>query len=166
MKYLTMKYSVYWIRRRIKDIGEINFSLDTRDYKIAILRLSYINYQIERILINYEDKKLSIQEVRKIVKKYIDYMTHPDNEYCDEISQREQEIETTSKGQIFKGHTKKAINKEIKYLSNLIQDGEEDLLEQKTDIVISRSNIKNDYEKLSNEDKKIFIWELLKGESS
>lgn len=164
MKYLVLRNSVFWVRRRVKDLGEINFSLDTKDYKIAVLRLSYINYQIERILLKYEDQNLGIQEVRSIVKKYVDYMVDPDNEYCEEIAQREQEIELVKNGQTFKGHTKKAINKEIKYIAKLLVNGEEELLKEKSEIILSRSNIKEEFDLLSEEDKKIFIWELLKGE--
>lgn len=107
---------------------------------------------------------MALSDVRRIVKKYVDYMIDPENEYSDETNQREQEIQTIIKDKTYKGHTKQAIKKEVKYLSNLIQGGDEDLLEEKSKIVLSRSNIKDEYELLSDKDKKIFIWELLKGE--
>jgi len=123
MRYLKQCGNVYWIRRSIHNVGEINFSLKTKDYNISIVRLSFLNYHIERILIKYKGSNLSIQHIRQIIKKYVDYITHPDNEYCDEILQREQELTTTIENKEYKGHSTPSLQQEFNVLNTLIEDG-------------------------------------------
>ncbi|WP_148624254.1 hypothetical protein [Aliarcobacter cryaerophilus] len=52
LKYLTKKKNIYWFRRRINKNKEILLSLKTKNYDEAILRHSYINFEINYLFAN------------------------------------------------------------------------------------------------------------------
>lgn len=73
LKYLTKKKNTFWYRRRINKSKEIVFSLRTKDYNEAVLRHSYINFEIN-YLFAQGIETMTDEEIRAIVDKYKNYM--------------------------------------------------------------------------------------------
>jgi len=66
LKYLTLKNRTFWYRRKIKGVKEIVFSLKTKNYDLAIVRHSYINYKIN-YLITQGIEFMSDDEIKIII---------------------------------------------------------------------------------------------------
>ncbi len=77
VKYLTKKQNMYWFRRRIESFGEIVFSLKTKNYDIALIRHSFIDYKIKKLLHKGTFNIMTVKEIRNTIEKYKTYMTTP-----------------------------------------------------------------------------------------
>jgi hypothetical protein len=50
IKYLIKRENNFWYRRKIKNYPEIIFSLKTKNYDVAVLRHSFIDFKITDLI--------------------------------------------------------------------------------------------------------------------
>jgi integrase len=164
IKYLAKKNNTFWYRRKIDKFGEILLSLKTKNYDIAILRHSYIDYKIKELIYKGAFKNMTIQEIRKLIDKYKNYMLN--EEYNDFEELRDNELEIEIKGVKYGGHTKQALEYAINRYQNIHKENNLDLVKKETNRILNRSNLTNEDLSLLQTDKEkmIFHWELLKAE--
>jgi integrase/HEPN domain-containing protein len=164
IKYLAKKNNTFWYRRKIDKFGEVLLSLKTKNYDIAILRHSYIDYKIKELIYKGAFKNMTVQEIRKLIDKYKNYMLN--EEYNDFEELRNKELEIEINGKKFAGHTKQAIENKINYYQNIHSEDNVKLLDLEINKILKRSNLtKYDLENLkTDKDKMIFKWEVLKAE--
>jgi len=74
IKYLAKKNHKYWYRRKINKFGEILLSLKTKNYDIAILRYSYIDFKIKELIYKGAFHTMTVQEIRALIDKYKIYI--------------------------------------------------------------------------------------------
>lgn len=162
LKYLTKKNTTFWYRRRIHKNKEIVFSLKTKDYNEALLRHSFINYEINYLFAR-GIKYMTDIEIKNIVDKYKIYMIEKSvNKYS---RQRDKELATYANGNYYGGHTKEALQIEIDKYKRVHISDDYDLVQAVTTKVLNRSNIKEEFEKLTDEDDIYnFHYALLKAE--
>ena len=163
VKYLTKKQNMYWFRRRIESFGEIVFSLKTKNYDIALIRHSFIDYKIKKLLHKGTFNIMTVKEIRNIIEKYKTFMI--EEEYNDFEDTRDKELTITLNGKKYGGHTYQALEQEIQRYQTLHEQNDIELIKQETAKVLSRSNLQEEFSKLTTEkDINIFHWELFKAE--
>lgn len=164
IKYLAKKNNTFWYRRKIVKFGEILLSLKTKNYDIAILRHSYIDYKIKELIYKGAFKNMTVQEIRKLIDKYKNYMLN--EEYNDFEELRDKELEIEIKGIKYGGHTKQALEYAINRYQNIHRDNNLNLVKEETNRILKRSNLTNEDLSLlqTDREKMIFHWELLKAE--
>ncbi len=162
LKYLTKKKNTFWYRRRINKSKEIVFSLKTKNYDEAVLRHSYINFEIN-YLFAQGIETMTDEEIRAIVDKYKNYMIEKSvNKFS---RQRDEELSTYINGNFYGGHTKEALQIAIDKYQKIHMSNDYDLVKAVTNKILNRSNIKEEFEKLTDEDDiYAFHFELLKAE--
>lgn len=163
VKYLVKKQHNYWFRRKVGKFGEIVFSLKTKNYEIAVIRHSYIDYKIKKLLHKGIFEIMTVDEIRKIIDKYKTYMIN--EEYNDFEDTRDRELTISIDGKKYGGHTYQALEQEIKRYESIHEQNDIELIKQETTKILNRSNIKEDFSKFKSEkDINIFHWELFKTE--
>ncbi len=164
IKYLVKKNHTYWYRRKINKFGEILLSLKTKNYDIAILRHSYIDFKIKELIYKGAFYTMTVQEIRALIDKYKIYMI--EEEYNDFEELRDKDLEIEIQGTKYGGHTKQALNYAIKRYIQIHNQDNLDLIKEETNKILKRSNFtEKDLALLkTNKDKKIFHWELFKAE--
>lgn len=162
LKYLTKKKNTFWYRRRINNTKEIVFSLKTKDYNEAVLRHSFINYQIN-YLFAQGIESMTDKEIKAIIDKYKTYMIEKSvNKFS---RQRDEELGIYINGTFHGGHTKEALQVAIDKYQRVHMANDYDLVKAVTHKILNRSNIKEEFEKLTDEDDIYsFHYELLKAE--
>ena len=162
LKYLTKKNNIYWFRRRINKNKEIVLSLKTKDYNVAILRHSYINFEINYLFANGIEN-MTDEEINSIIDKYKKYMLEKSvNKYS---RKRDEELSVMLNDKYYGGHTKEALQVAINKYENIHCSNDYDLVKATTSKILNRSNIKEDFEKLKDEDDiYAFHFALLKAE--
>ena len=70
VKHLTKKGYTFWYRRRMGKKGEIVFSLATKNYDLAILRHSYIDYKINQLILKGAIETMNTAKIREIIDGY------------------------------------------------------------------------------------------------
>lgn len=162
LKYLTKKNNIYWFRRRINKKKEIVLSLKTKDYNEAILRHSYINFEINYLFANGIEN-MTDEEINSIIDKYKKFMLEKSvNKYS---RKRDEELSIMINDKYFGGHTKEALQVAINKYENIHSSNDYDLVKAITTKILDRSNIKGDFEKLKDEDDiYAFHYALLKAE--
>ncbi len=149
LKYLTKKKNIYWFRRRINKNKEILLSLKTKNYDEAILRHSYINFEINYLFANgIED--MTDQEIRHIIDKYKKFMIEKSvNKYS---RKRDEELSVMLNDRYYGGHTKEALQVAINKYQDIHNSNDYDLVKVATSKILNRCNIKEDFEKLTDDD--------------
>ncbi len=163
IKYLLKKHLTYWYRRKVKNFGEIVFSLKTKNYDIAVIRHSYIDHQIKKLIHKGLFETMNASEIKELIDKYKQYMLTVD--YNEFEEQRDKELSITVNGVFYGGHTAKALNHAVERYRNIHAQNDIDSVKQETEKILSRSNLQEEYKKLSTDkERTIFHWELLKAE--
>jgi len=162
LKYLTKKNNIYWFRRRINKNKEIVLSLKTKDYNLAILRHSYINFEINYLFANGIEN-MTDEEINSIIDKYKKFMLEKSvNKYS---RKRDEELSVMINDKYYGGHTKEALQVAINKYQDIHNSNDYDLVKATTSKILNRSNIKEDFEKLKDEDDIYsFHFALLKAE--
>lgn len=162
LKYLTKKNNIYWFRRRINKNKEIVLSLKTKDYNVAILRHSYINFEINYLFANGIEN-MTDEEINSIIDKYKKFMLEKSvNKYS---RKRDEELSVMINDKYYGGHTKEALQVAINKYQDIHNSNDYDLVKATTSKILNRSNIKEDFEKLKDEDDIYsFHFALLKAE--
>lgn len=162
LKYLTKKKNIYWFRRRINKNKEILLSLRTKNYEEAILRHSYINFEINYLFANgIED--MTDEEINNLIDKYKKFMIEKSvNKYS---RKRDEELSVMLNDRYYGGHTKEALQVAINKYQDIHNSNDYDLVKVATSKILNRCNIKEDFEKLKDEDDIYsFHFALLKAE--
>jgi HEPN domain-containing protein len=156
IKYLTKKNNTFWYRRKIDKFGEILLSLKTKNYDIAVLRHSYIDFKMKELAYKGAFNNMNAQEIRHLISKYKNYMIN--EEYNDFEELRDKELEIEINGKKFAGYTKQALENKINFYLNIHSENNTELLDLEINKILKRSNLtKNDLEKLkTDKDKMIF----------
>jgi integrase len=163
INYLTKKKTTYWYRRKIKDYGEVLLSLKTKDYNKALIRHSYFDYKIKRMIYKGLFEKMTVLEIRELINKYKNYMI--EEEYNDFEDQRDKDLSITLDGEFFGGHTKEALGFAVDRYGTIHKSNDIEKVKEETSKILQRSNLKEDYEKLeTDKERSIFHWELFKTE--
>lgn len=163
IKYLIIKNTTYWYRRRIKNFGEVLVSLKTKDYNKALTRHSYFDYKIKNMVYKGMFEKMTVEEIREIINKYKSYMI--EEEYNDFEDQRDKDLSITLNGEFFGGHTKEALGVALDRYGLIHKSNDIEQVKEETSKILQRSNLKEDFENLeTDKEKTIFHWELLKAE--
>ena len=164
IKYLAKKTHIYWYRRKVNKFGEILLSLKTKNYDIAILRHSYIDFKIKELIYKGAFHTMTVQEIRALIDKYKIYMI--EEEYNDFEELRDKDLGIEIQGTKYGGHTKQALNYAINRYIQIHKEDNLDLIKEETSKILKRSNFTNKDLALleTNKDKKIFHWELFKAE--
>ena len=162
IKYLVKRKNNFWYRRKIKGCKEIIFSLKTKNYDVAIVRHSYINYKIN-CLISEGIEFMTDNEIEDIVYKYKNYMLEKNiNKYS---RQRDKELAVNINGQFYGGHSKKALKVQLDKYKKIHYSDDYDLVKAATSKILNRSNIKDDFENIDDEDDLYALhWKLFKEE--
>ena len=162
LKYLTKKKNTYWFRRRVSKDKEILLSLKTKNYDEAILRHSYINFEIN-YLFAQGIKNMTDEEINFIIDKYKKLMLEKSvNKYS---KKRDEELSVMLNDKYYGGHTKEALQVAINKYQDIHNSNDYDLVKATTSKILNRSNIKEDFEKLKDEDDiYAFHFALLKAE--
>ncbi len=162
LKYLTKKKNTFLYRRRINKSKEIVFSLKTKNYDEAVLRHSYINFEIN-YLFAQGIENMTDKEIKAIVDKYKSYMLEKSvNKFS---RQRDEELSTYINGEFYGGHTKEALEIAMNKYQKVHKENDYDLVKAVTNKILNRSNIKEEFAKLTDEDDIYsFHYELLKAE--
>ena len=163
IKYLIKKNKTYWYRRKILHYGEIVFSLKTKNYDIAIVRHSYMDYHIKRLIHKGAFETMTVEEIKEIIDKYKSYMLTVD--YNDYEEQRDKELSIEIDGEFYGGHTKEALKHTFEHYRYIHAQNDLDLVKKETAKILKRSNIQSEFKKLkTDKEKAVFHWELLKAE--
>lgn len=164
IKYLVRRDNHFWYRRKIKDYGEVVFSLQTKNYNISLVRHAYIDFQIKKLIYKGAFKFMTVQEIRKLIDKYKIYML--EEEYNDFEDIRDKELTVDIEGKTYGGHTKEALSYAINLYKAIHEQNNLELVKEETAKILKRSNFTSeDLAKLkTDKDNKIFHWELLKAE--
>ncbi|MCG3655906.1 hypothetical protein L5F23_04175 [Aliarcobacter butzleri] len=162
LKYLTKKKNIYWFRRRINKNKEILLSLRTKNYDEAILRHSYINFKINYLFANGIEN-MTDTEINSIINKYKNFMLEKSvNKYS---RQRDEELSVMVNDRYYGGHTKEALQVAINKYQDIHKSNDYDLVKAVTSKILNRSNLKEDFEKITDEDDIYsFHFALLKAE--
>jgi len=122
VKYLIRKKNTFWYKRKIKGFGEVVFSLKTKNYQVAFVRHSYVDYQIKRLIYKGTFESMTVKEIRAIIDKYKNYMIN--EEYNDFEDIRDKELTITIDGKKYGGYTKQALDKEIKRYEQIYEQND------------------------------------------
>lgn len=164
VKYMIRKKDTFWYRRRVKKIGEVVLSLKTKSYELALLRRSFIDFQVNKLLFKGFIDTMTVKEIRDIVNKYKTYFQEADD-YNEFEEQRDKDLSITLNGNFFGGHTKEALGYALQRYHDIHASNDIEMVRLETEKILPRTNLQNDFTNLENpRDIEIFHWELFKTE--
>ena len=166
IKYMTRKHLTFWYRRRIGTKEELIFSLGTKNYDLAMLRHSYIDYKINQLIIKGIFDTMDTAKIRAIIKSYKKYMKSDDFIYGEEGRARGKELELEINGEFFGGHTKTALLHKLEAYDKISQSDDIEKVKEHTVPIIQRnSTLTRELDKLADEEEReYFHWKVLKAE--
>lgn len=166
VKHLTKRGYTFWYRRRMKHKGEIVFSLGTKNYDLAILRHSYIDYKINELIIKGLFETMDTQKIRDMIDDYKDFIKSDDFIHGEEGESRGKALELEINGEFFGGHTKTALLHKLQEYNKASQSDNVEKVKEQTEPIIERNNtLKREFDSLADEkERDYFHWKLLKAE--
>jgi len=166
VKYLTRKGFTYWYRRRLGTKEEIIFSLGTKNYDLAMLRHSYIDYKINQHIIKGTFETMDTAKIRDIIDGYKAFIKSDAFIYGEEGEARGKELAIEIEGEFFGGHTKTALLHKLTEYGKVSQSDDIEKVKAHTEPIIERNNIlKRELDSLDDEkERDYFHWKLLKAE--
>ncbi len=166
VKYLTRKGLTFWYRRRVKHFGEVVFSLDTKNFDLAMLRHSYIDYKITQHIIKGTFETMDTRKIQDIIDGYKQFMKSDAFIYGDEGDARNKALEIEIEGEFYGGHTKTALLHKLTEYGKVSQSDDIEKVKAHTEPIIDRSDtLKREFDKLDDEkERDYFHWKLLKAE--
>ena len=166
VKYLTKKGLTFWYRRRIGTKEEIVFSLATKNYDLAMLRHSYIDYKINQLIIKGIFDTMDTAKIRDIIDGYKEFIKSDEFIYGDEGEARGKELALEIDGEFFGGHTKTALLHKLTEYGKISQTDDIQKVKAHTEPIIERNNtLKRKLDKLEDDkERDYFHWKLLKAE--
>lgn len=166
VKHLTKRGYTFWYRRRMKHKGEIVFSLGTKNYDLAILRHSYIDYKINELIIKGLFETMDTQKIRDIIDNYKDFVKSDDFIYGEEGEERGKALELEINGEFFGGHTKTALLHKLQEYGKISQSDDIEKVKEHTEPIIERnSTLARTLNNIDEEkERNYFHWKLLKAE--
>ena len=166
VKYLTKKGFTFWYRRRIGKRGEIIFSLDTKNYDLAMLRHSYIDYKINQHIIKGTFETMDTAKIRDIIDNYKEFIKSDEFIYGEEGETRGKELALEIDGEFFGGHTQTALLHKLTEYGKASQTNDIEKVKEHTEPIIERNNaLKRELNSLTDEkERDYFHWKLLKAE--
>lgn len=166
IKHLTKKGYTFWYRRRLGKKGEIVFSLGTKNYDLAILRHSYIDYKINQLILKGALETMDTAKIREIIDGYKEFVKSDDFIYGDEGDARNTALAIEIDGEFFGGHTKTALLHKLSEYGKVSQSDDISIVKAHTEPIIERNKkLKEEYEKLEEgKEQNYFHWKLLKAE--
>jgi len=166
VKYLTKKGFTFWYRRRIGQSGEIIFSLATKNYDLAMLRHSYIDYKINQLIIKGSFEIMDTAKIRDIIDGYKEFIKSDEFIYGDEGEARGKALAVEIEGEFFGGHTKTALLQKLTEYGKISQSDDIEKVKEHTEPIIERNNtLKRELDMLADEkERDYFHWKLLKAE--
>ena len=165
-KHLTKRGYTFWYRRRMKHKGEIVFSLGTKNYDLAILRHSYIDYKINELIIKGLFETMDTQKIRDMIDDYKDFVKSDDFIYGEEGESRGKALELEINGEFFGGHTKTALLHKLTEYGQISQSDNIEKVKEHTNPIIERnSTLSRELNNLDDEkERNYFHWKVLKAE--
>lgn len=165
VQYLYFQKNRYFFKRKIPNTKS-NFviSLQTDSLSVAKTILAMIAPQIHRLFIYLKDNFMYSENVKKLVKTYIEEAII---EYSELEKARHNAFNFVDEtGKMYGGHSEKAIDKTLKYILEILDRPEDDKeLQSFAHSILERSNIQsNDLESLSKQERQDFLYELIKAE--
>ena len=166
IKHLTKKGYTFWYRRRMGKKGEIVFSLGTKNYDLAMLRHSYIDYKINQLIHKGALETMDTAKIREIIDGYKEFVKSDEFIYGDEGKARDKALAIEIDGEFFGGHTKTALMNKLSQYGKVSQSDDISKVKEHTEPITERNAIlKKEYEKLDNEQEQdYFHWKVLKAE--
>ena len=166
VKHLTKRGYTFWYRRRMKHKGEIIFSLGTKNYDLAILRHSYIDYKINELIMKGLFETMDTAKIRNIVDNYKDFVKSDDFIYGEEGTARGKALEIEINGEFFGGHTKTALLHKLTEYGKISQSDDIEKVKAHTEPIIERnSTLTRELNNLDDEkERDYFHWKVLKAE--
>lgn len=166
VKYLTKKGLTFWYRRRISTKEEIVFSLGTKNYDLAMLRHSYIDYKIQQLIIKGSFEVMDTAKIREIIDGYKKFIKSDAFIYGEEGEARDKDLAIEIDGEFFGGHTKTALLHKLQEYSKISQSDDIEKVKAHTEPIIERNNtLSEEFDKLEDErERNYFHWKLLKAE--
>lgn len=163
VKYLCKKNTTYWYRRKIKGYPEILLSLKTKNYSLALVRHSYINFQINQLIYEGAFDSMTKTEIEEAINSYKIYML--ENTYCKFREMRDRENTIEISGKKYGGHTEQALRHVNDRYQEIFDANDYERVKAEVQKILRRSNLISDYMKLASDDEKtMFNWELFKAE--
>ena len=166
VKYLTRKGFTYWYRRRLGTKSEIIFSLATKNYDLAMLRHSYIDYKINQHIIKGTFETMDTAKIRDIIDNYKAFIKSDEFIYGEEGKARGDVLALEIDGEFFGGHTQTALLHKLTEYGKVSQTDDIQKVKEYTEPIIERNNtLKRELDKLEDEEERdYFHWKLLKAE--
>lgn len=166
IKYLTKKGLTFWYRRRIGTKEEIIFSLGTKNYDLAVLRHSYIDYKIQQLIIKGSFEIMDTAKIRDIIDNYKKFIKSDEFIYGEEGDARNKALELEIDGEFFGGHTATALLQKVQEYGKVSQTDSIEEVKKHTEPIIERSNLlTREFDKLEDEkERDYFHWKVLKAE--
>jgi len=150
----------------MKHKGEIVFSLSTKNYDLAILRHSYIDYKINELILKGLFETMDTQKIRDIIDSYKAFVKSDDFIYGEEGKARGKELELEINGEFFGGHTKTALMNKLGEYGKISQSDDIEKVKAHTEPIIKRnSTLMRELNDIDDEEERnYFHWKLLKAE--
>ena len=166
VKYLTKKGFTFWYRRRIGKRREIIFSLDTKNYDLAMLRHSYIDFKINQHIIKGTFESMDTAKIRDIIDNYKAFIKSDEFIYGDEGEARGKNLAIEIEGEFFGGHTKTALLHKLTEYGKVSQTDDIEKVKEHTEPIIERNNtLTRELDGLEDEkERNYFHWKVLKAE--
>ncbi|AFL69389.1 site-specific integrase [Sulfurospirillum barnesii] len=165
--HLLKRDSTYYFRQRIPAHFDtikqthIKVSLRTKTLKIAKLRANLLSFRLDNLFI--KRRVMDLKAIREIINTYIKEAIE---EYSELETLRHNALAFIDQdGKEYGGHTPQAIDKELAILHELSYSDNVEMLEQKAELILPRTNITQELiTTLDSHKKHIFNHELIKGE--
>lgn len=165
--HLLKRESTYYFRQRIPAHFDtikqthIKVSLRTKTLKIAKLRANLLSFRLDNLFI--KRRIMDLKAIREIINTYIKEAIE---EYSELETLRHNALAFIDQdGKEHGGHTPQAIDKELAILQELSYSDNVEMLEQKAESILPRTNIAQELiTPLDSHKKHIFNHELIKGE--
>ncbi len=166
VRHLTKRGYTFWYRRRLGKKGEVMFSLHTKNYDLAMLRHSYIDYKINQLIIKGSFEIMDTAKIRDIIDGYKAFIKSDEFIYGEEGKARGKELAIEIDGEFFGGHTKTALLQKLTEYGKISQSDNIEKVKEHTEPIIERSNtLKRELDNLEDEkERDYFHWKLLKAE--
>ena len=166
VKYLTKKGLTFWYRRRIGTKEEVIFSLGTKNYDLAMLRHSYIDYKIQELIIKGSFEIMNTAKIRDIIDHYKKFIKSDEFIYGEEGRVRGKELALEIDGEFFGGHTQTALLHKLSQYGKISQSDDIEKVKAHTEPIIERNNtLKRELDKLEDKEERDYVhWKLLKAE--
>lgn len=166
MKYLHVHRNRYYFKRKIPH-SHLNIvaSLQTDSLSTAKSLLVIINAKTFDLFQRL--KKGELMDVNKIKAMVNRYIEEGLKEYSIAEEFRHKALTIEEDGKTYGGHTSKAINKALDHIREVLMIGDEKQLREEAEKILKRSNISRpNYLALSEKEKHVLHYELLKGETN